>query len=110
MAPERRSAILTEVQEHLLVLPLHEQLVVGQEVCVLLLLDLLDNGFCLLEQGHGQATGETAPSPTWSPACPSHLDQEPPKLHWTLVLGDCFFFFLILWPHPQHNGSSWTRD
>lgn len=50
--PER-AATLTEVQENLLLLPLHEQLVVGQEVCVLLLLDLLDDGFCLLEQGHG---------------------------------------------------------
>lgn len=48
-----RMAVLTEVQENLLLLPLHEQLVVAQEVCILLLLDLLDHGFCLLEQGHG---------------------------------------------------------
>ena len=41
--------VLTKVQENLLLLPLHEQLVMGQEVCVLLLLDLLNDGFCLLE-------------------------------------------------------------
>lgn len=67
--------VLTKVQENLLLLPLHEQLVVGQEVCILLLLDLLNDGFCLLEQRHGRATGETSPSPhdkghiTYLPAC-----------------------------------------
>lgn len=55
--------VLTKVQENLLLLPLHEQLVMGQEVCVLLLLDLLNDGFCLLGQRHGRATGETTPSP-----------------------------------------------
>ena len=55
--------VLTKVHENLLLLPLHEQLVVGQEVCVLLLPDLLNDGFCLLEQRHGRATGETTPSP-----------------------------------------------
>ena len=63
--PRERMVVLTEVQENLPLLSLHEQLVVGQEVCVLLLLDLLDDGFCLLEQRHGQATGETTLSPTW---------------------------------------------
>lgn len=52
-APKARPAVLTKVQENLLVLPLHKQLVVGQKVRVLLLLDLLDNGFGLLQQGHG---------------------------------------------------------
>lgn len=58
-----RAAAPTKVQEDLLLFPLHEQLVVAQEVCILLLLDLLDNGFCLLEQGHGQATSKTPPIP-----------------------------------------------
>ena len=48
-AHEKRMVVLTKVQENLLLLPLHEQLVVGQEVCVLLLPDLLNDGFCLLE-------------------------------------------------------------
>ena len=62
-AHEKTAVVLTKVQENLLLPPLHEQLVVGQEVCILLLLDLLNDGFCLLEQRHGRATGETSPSP-----------------------------------------------
>lgn len=77
--PERAEA-LTKVQENLLLLPLHEQLVMGQEVCVLLLLDLLDDGFCLLGRGHGHR--ETPLSRRPLPAAPGPRS---PMLHQTLA-------------------------
>lgn len=81
--------VLTEVQKDLLLLPLHEQLVVGQEVCILLLLDFLDNGFCLLEQGHSQASSKTSPlcqhEARYHPPAHTTQDLEPPRPHQSLV-------------------------
>lgn len=82
-APEKRTAILTKVQENPLLFPLHKQLVVGQQVCVLLLLNLLDNSFCLLQQRHGHwldtphFTNVRRPVTT---RCPLHQVPEPPTL------------------------------
>lgn len=64
----------------------------GQEVCILLLLDLLDDGFRLLEQGHGQAPSENPlPLPTFkrpiTTCWPIAWDPEPQRLHQTLVPG-----------------------
>lgn len=88
--PGRRGQALTKVQENLLLLPLHEQLVVGQEVRVLLLPDLLDDGLCLLEQGQGQPAGETPPPASVTrrrrhPSARRARAQSPPTLPQTLV-------------------------
>lgn len=116
-APGKRPAVLTEVQEHLLLLPLREQLVVRQEVCVLLLLDLLDDGFRLLERRQGRRETPVSPNRTrGTRPCPLPPPQVPDAHQTGPCLGLLGWCFLVppfykenpatVKPQPD-NLSSW---